>query len=122
MNYNRFQYLYNFKNDTKDVNKSQNIISQPNIISNMPIKNNQVANNIMSPNNLSGITVDQIVNNPCIFKIRERLMSNKLPDVYQVPSGLSKISNNQTKDSKIVQHSAQYPIEKATCNIIAFEF
>lgn len=118
MNYNRFQYLYNFKNDDKEVNKSQNVTSQLDLSSQTAANESQLAKVAKSPNSLSGITVDQIVNNPCIFKIRERLMSNRLPDVYQVPCGFSKLSSNQPKESKITANSVQFPIEKVTCNII----
>jgi hypothetical protein len=60
MNFNRFDYLYQFNQKDNGKEASHSMVVSPN-----------------KPN----VGKSDIINNPCIFKIREKLMSEKTPEV-----------------------------------------
>ena len=105
MNFNRFQYLYNFKNETQEdeikPNNSQLKITN----SEITVWEDQISQFDKSKKSRCSVTVDQILNNPWIFNIRERLMSNKLPDAYWSSVNSSKMNTSRMKENKNIRNS-----------------
>ena len=106
MNFNRFEYLYNFKNKSKDESKPQNEIATSKIITpEVFVQENELIEYNKETNKRCDVTVNQIINNPCIFKIREKLMSNKIPEDYILSETHSKINHSQIKENKSIRNS-----------------
>jgi len=72
MNYNRFDYLYKFKPDAT-------------------VKKNDNGNDQNEQSKTETPTINQIINNPCIFDIRGKLIEHVVPDQF---TRMDKVQNN----------------------------
>ena len=76
MNFNRFQHLYNF---TPNGSGAAPETAQP--AKELP-------------------TLNQIINNPCIFQIREKLMSTQMPELYKAAGHCSKFTSHRQSEQR----------------------
>lgn len=95
MNYNRFGYLYNFtqKNENK-AKKNEDRVCSPQQKSNLKIP----ASMFEEP---EVPTIQQIINNPCIFNIRDKLMTGNMNNNYKPTPNTSQYNQKRRKGNNL---------------------